>query len=689
MGLIKKPNELTVKNALSALIYGQPGMGKTTLALSSPQPLLLDFDGGVHRVNAAHRVDTVQISKWEEVDEVLTSGEIAEYKTIVIDTAGKMLSFMDKYIMKNNPKMKKADGTLSLQGYGVRKNMFINFVNQVTLMGKSVIFVAHEREEKNGEDKQIRPEIGGSVWKMAGTVFFSALLDFVSLAALLPVLYILLKGGENRRAALLFCLLAIGIIVVKSVLITVATRYQDKCLLSLYRRLSFSLFSAYYRRGLLFIRERGCNRLAYEVNVVCYSFSHSLLSSIYRMAGDALLIILVTVAMLVFDGMSVLLLYASFLPFMCAYLLVVKKRVRKYGEDDMLAKRKQSRTVMDTFGGYMELEVNNAFPISQTAFLKGLDRISSNRMKLDTILGLPLFLSELSVIIGLGLLVAFGEGDVKMVVGVFAIAAFRLLPALRTLLTGWTQIQNTAYCLNTIEEGLSRPVEAVSTYSEEMPFEKEITVKELAYAYPGSGAVLEKFNCRICKGEHVGFKGSSGVGKSTLFNLLAGLLEPNSGEIWIDGILLNGTTRSSWMKRLGYVPQEVFIFNGTLAENIALGRKKIDYDRVKEILEQVSLSRWAEALPDGIHTLLGEAGGRLSGGQRQRIGIARALYKRVEVLLLDEATSALDNVTEKEINETLCQLKEKYKGLTILSIAHRESSLTYCERIITIKNEHE
>ena len=535
----------------------------------------------------------------------------------------------------------------------------------------------------------LQPEERRKVWKMAGTVFFSALLDFVSLAALLPVLYILLKGGENRRAALLFCLLAIGIIVVKSVLITVATRYQDKCLLSLYRRLSFSLFSAYYRRGLLFIRERGCNRLAYEVNVVCYSFSHSLLSSIYRMAGDALLIILVTVAMLVFDGMSVLLLYASFLPFMCAYLLVVKKRVRKYGEDDMLAKRKQSRTVMDTFGGYMELEVNNAFPISQTAFLKGLDRISSNRMKLDTILGLPLFLSELSVIIGLGLLVAFGEGDVKMVVGVFAIAAFRLLPALRTLLTGWTQIQNTAYCLNTLEEGLSRPVEAVRTYSEEMPFEKEITVKELAYAYPGSGAVLEKFNCRICKGEHVGFKGSSGVGKSTLFNLLAGLLEPNSGEIWIDGILLNGTTRSSWMKRLGYVPQEVFIFNGTLAENIALGRKKIDYDRVKEILEQVSLSRWAEALPDGIHTLLGEAGGRLSGGQRQRIGIARALYKRVEVLLLDEATSALDNVTEKEINETLCQLKEKYKGLTILSIAHRESSLTYCERIITIKNEHE
>lgn len=162
MGLIKKPNELTVKNTLSALIYGQPGMGKTTLALSSPNPVLFDYDGGIHRVNAAHRAPTVQITSWEETNEVLSSDEVKEFDTIVIDTAGKMLSFMDKYIMATNPKMRKADGTLSLQGYGVRKNMFINFVNQVSLMGKSVIFVAHEREEKVGDEKQIRPEIGGS-----------------------------------------------------------------------------------------------------------------------------------------------------------------------------------------------------------------------------------------------------------------------------------------------------------------------------------------------------------------------------------------------------------------------------------------------------------------------------------------------------------------------------------------------
>ena len=113
MGLIKKPNELSVKQTLSMLIYGQPGMGKTTLALSSPHPLLLDFDGGVHRVNAAHRVDTVQITRWEEVNEVLSSPEVAEYKTIVIDTAGKMLSFMDTNIMQQYPKLRKNDGTFA------------------------------------------------------------------------------------------------------------------------------------------------------------------------------------------------------------------------------------------------------------------------------------------------------------------------------------------------------------------------------------------------------------------------------------------------------------------------------------------------------------------------------------------------------------------------------------------------
>lgn len=534
----------------------------------------------------------------------------------------------------------------------------------------------------------LQPDERKKAWKVAATVFLSALLDFVGLAALLPILYFLLEGGENKQAALFFCLFAVSVILVKTLSGVFFSRYQQRYLLNFYKRLSFSLFSAYYRKGLLFIREQGSNKLGYEVNVLCYAFSQSLLSPLLRMAADGLLIVLVTVALLIYDGVTVLMLYATFLPFMLIYLFGVRKQVKKYGKMELEAKREQARVVMDTFRGFSELEVSGAFPSLQLSFLEGMDKVSANRIKLNTILQLPLFLSELSVIIGLGLLVAFGEGDVKLLIGVFAVAAFRLLPALRGILSGWTQVQNVVFCLDTIEAGLNEEMEESATTDDtELSFGKAITIEDLTYAYPDSPNVLTNFHCRIRKGEYVGFRGSSGVGKSTLFNLLIGLLKPCSGRICIDDKPLSAENRKAWLRHIGYVPQEVFIFNGTLAENIALGSKQIDRDRIREILGKVSLDKWAESLPDGLDAVLGEAGGKLSGGQKQRIGIARALYKEADVLFLDEATSSLDNQTEKEVNETLMQLKETYKGLTILSIAHRESSLAYCDRIITLEDK--
>ena len=521
--------------------------------------------------------------------------------------------------------------------------------------------------------------------KMAITVFFSALLNFAGLAALLPLLYFLLEEGSRNKAALFFCLMAFGVILLKSLVSTMFTRYQNQCLLSFYRRLSFSLFSSYYNRGLLFIREQGSNKLGYEINGMCYGFSHSLLAPICAMAGEVLLIILVTIALLIWNGTTVLILFASFIPFMCFYFFGVKKKVRKYGADDMKVKREQARVVSDAFRGYVELEVNGAFPTLQRSFLEGMDRISYNRMKLDMLLRLPLLLSELSVICGLTILVLFGQGDVKMLAGVFAVASFRLLPALRSILGGWTQIQNALCCLDVIEEGLKDYQEENEGDKQEISFERKINMEGICYAYPDGKQILQDFDCRISKGEYVGFCGTSGVGKSTLFNLIIGLIAPDSGQISIDGVPLTRNTRTSWMKQICYVPQEVFIFNGTVAENIALGCKEIDHPLIEEILKKVSLHEWATSLPKGTATVLSEAGSKLSGGQKQRIGIARALYKKASVLLLDEATSALDNETEKEINRTLQQLKENGEGLTILSIAHRESSLSFCERIITIE----
>lgn len=164
MAMIKKPSELSVKATLSVLIYGQPGIGKTTFGVSAPDAVLFDYDGGVQRINGAHQVPTLQPTSWEDTNLALQeiANEMPEVKTIVIDTVGKMLDYMSAYIIKTDPKMGMRDGSLSLKGYGVRKTMFINFLKQLSIMGKNVVFIAHEREERRGEETFKRPEIGGS-----------------------------------------------------------------------------------------------------------------------------------------------------------------------------------------------------------------------------------------------------------------------------------------------------------------------------------------------------------------------------------------------------------------------------------------------------------------------------------------------------------------------------------------------
>ena len=471
-------------------------------------------------------------------------------------------------------------------------------------------------------------------------VFLCALLDFAGLAALLPVLFFLLDDGRDKDAAQLFCLVAIVFILVKNALAAGLSRFQNHFLMSLYRRLSFSLFTSYYQRGLLFIRSRGSIRLGYEVNYICYAFSLNLLSPLLRMTGELLLVFWVTAALLVYAPLTVLMLYIAFLPFMLIYGWGIRKPMRRYGEQEQQARREQSRLVTETMKGYAELELNAAFPFLQQAFAQRVRKISESRLKLETIQHLPLCLSEMAVISGLTLLTVFGTGDIKALVGVFAVAAFRLLPALRGILGGWTQVQNAVYSLRIIEEGLGdKGMEAVSPSwgQEAFSFQKEIRIEHLTYAYPESKEVLKDFCCTI--------------------------------------------------RKVGYVQQEVFVLDGTLAENIALGCRSIDKERVAEIVRLVRLDAWMDELPQGMDTPLGEGGGRLSGGQKQRVGIARALYKKAEVLLLDEATSALDNETERAVNEMLLGLMKECRGLTVLTIAHRESSLAYCHRVIRLNGK--
>ena len=525
--------------------------------------------------------------------------------------------------------------------------------------------------------------------KVAASIFVVALLDFIGLASLLPVLYYLLEGGENKRAALYFALLAVFIIVTKGVISAFLHRYQSTYLLGLYKRLSFKLYSSYYSNGLLFIKDKGYTSLGHAVNFMCYSFSERILAPLLRMAGETLLIILVTGALVIYDWRTVLVLYLCFLPFMAIYVTLVRKKVKLYGKQEFEAKRQQSRIVTDTFRGYTELEINNAFPTLQESFLNGMDEISNNRIKMEMVQMFPRYLSELSIIIGMVILVLLGGENARMLVGIFAVSAFRLLPALRGLLSGFTLVQNALPSLEILEEGIEKnahldvvPIGNL-VQNDDVSLYNSLEIKGVKFSY--GDIVLDFGNFRIEKGEYVGFCGYSGVGKTTLFNIILGFLQPQEGTVLIDGKPLTKDNRKGWLKNIGYVPQEVFIFNGTLAENIALGYKEIDMEKVSKVLEMVSLSNWCKSLEEGIHSKLGEGGGKLSGGQKQRIGIARALYKGATILLLDEATSALDNNTEREINQMLQQLKQHIPDLTILSIAHRESTLAYCNRVINLE----
>lgn len=162
MSLIRKPHEIDVQTKIKALVYGQAGMGKTTLSVSAPKPLLLDCDGGVHRINIAHRPDTVQVKTYEEVLQVLREEDLTEYETIVIDTGGKLLDLMAAYIIGKNPKLGKSNGALTLQGYGERKGEFSQFCKLVSSLNKHLIFVAHRETKTEGDNTRYVPLFGGS-----------------------------------------------------------------------------------------------------------------------------------------------------------------------------------------------------------------------------------------------------------------------------------------------------------------------------------------------------------------------------------------------------------------------------------------------------------------------------------------------------------------------------------------------
>lgn len=523
---------------------------------------------------------------------------------------------------------------------------------------------------------------------IALSVLIRALLDFAGIAALIPILLAVFGERTDVKKALLVCLAALTFVMLKNAASILLARFQSRFLLDLYRSFSRKMFCNYYHRGLLFLKGKSSVQLGHEVTFVCYMFSLCVLSPIFRIAGEALLLILMVISLLVWEPIVGILLCLGFLPMVMSYVWMLKGKLRRYGAEELEARRAQSRIVVEAFRGYTELEISQAFKASLTSFDEGLKVINHSRLRMETMQMFPTCLSEVSIVIGLMMLLLVGDGNVGVIGGVFAVAAYRMIPAVRSILNGWNTLQNASYSIDVVMEGMREDDIPEDASEETFSFIRTIDLVDLGFAFPDGGVILEHFSTTIRKGERIGVRGPSGSGKSTLFNLLLGFFPPTSGSIRIDDRELTLANRRQWHRLVGYVPQEIFIIQGSLAENVALGRP-IDKEKIEQVLAQVQLKEWVSALPDGIETSLGEYGSRLSGGQKQRIGIARALYKDAEVLFFDEATSALDSNTEQEINAALQELSENHKELTMIIIAHRESSLAFCDRVIDLEMGNE
>ena len=268
------------------------------------------------------------------------------------------------------------------------------------------------------------------------------------------------------------------------------------------------------------------------------------------------------------------------------------------------------------------------------------------------------------------------------VLGALALGAQRLLPMVQAVYIGFSYYSVNAHTLQDVIALLEAPVEAIAERKAGatlLEFNDQLTLENVSFSY-GESEALTNIDLTIRKGDRVGLIGKTGSGKSTLVDLIMGLLTPTTGRLIVDGSLISDDNRAEWKAQIAHVPQAIFLSDDSIAANIAFGEPdaQIDHERVVEAARQAGMMEFVDELPAGMATRVGERGIRLSGGQRQRIGIARALYKRATVLVLDEATSALDSATEAAVMDAVDRLD---KNLTVLIIAHRLSTLANCDVI--------
>ena len=543
------------------------------------------------------------------------------------------------------------------------------------------------------------------------TIFLRAILNFVGVATLIPILILIVDSSNiastgylswlynalnidsYQTFSIVVCLGVIAIILLKNIAVIYLYRFERDYIYSLYKHLSERLYDSYYRKGLSFIKHSNTAILTRNVNVVSLIFATNILKPIATIIGEGLLLILMFTALVLYWPIIALIAVGLFLPIVALFYFSMRRKLNAIGDKENAAQRAKGRIVAETFRGYADIEINNAFPLTLSNFSKAIDEAVKLRKEYATIGMLPQMFTEVGLAIGLTIIIIVSlystSDNLVIMLGIFAIAGVRLLPSLRTIMASWSSIRYNRYTIDTLLDAEANKEQTTTeSTTDRFNFAESIELRDIEFCFEDNDKpLLKDISLKINKGERVGITGASGVGKTTLFNIILGLYPPTSGAIYVDGEKLDQSNMRKWQNSIGYVSQSVFIADSTLAENIALGCDKsdIDLERINRVIELADLTEFVASLPEGIDSRIGEQGSKISGGQRQRIGIARALYKNSDILFFDEATSSLDNKTEENINNAIHNLSLKNSSLTIVIIAHRESSLEYCDRIITLE----
>ncbi|WP_278572834.1 ABC transporter ATP-binding protein [Fusobacterium ulcerans] len=413
----------------------------------------------------------------------------------------------------------------------------------------------------------------------------------------------------------------------------------------------------------------------------------SLIQSLLMLISEVCIVFFIYLVMLYVDLKITLFVTA----FMGINILLIKylilNKTKKWGAERSKAIEEYYQIIGSTFGNYkfIKLQSNdekimNNFQNSCNKYIK-VDKKYMSSQPVPRLILEFLGFSIVVVLIIFSVMIYDENGLAKImpVISIFFIGLYRILPSVNRIINNYQTILFYRKSLDIIVDELESEVENIENKSIE--FNRNIELKNICFEFEKGKEVLKNINLNIFKGEKVAFVGESGSGKTTLVDLITGLYKPKNGNVYLDNIKLEDKNIGYWRQSIGYIPQEVYLFDGTIADNVVFDR---EYNE-KKLIESLKKARIWEFLKkkEGIKTIVGDRGIMLSGGQKQRIAIARALYDNPGVLVLDEATSALDNETEEEIMKEIYDVS---KDRTLIIVAHRLTTLKDCDRIFVINN---